>query len=51
MIRSSNFSVLSIYMILWAHMQHTNYATLVCTEFSFRADLAEERFLNLIWLG
>lgn len=32
-------------------MQHANYATLVCTEFSFRTDLPEELFLNLIWLG
>lgn len=49
MIRNSNLSVLSIYMILWAHMQHTNYATLVCTEFYFRPDFAEE--LSLISYG
>lgn len=42
MIKNSNFSVFSIYMVLWAHMQHIHYATLVHTEFSFRANLAEE---------
>lgn len=41
-IKNGDLSILTIYMILWAHMQHTNYATLVCAKFSFRADLTEE---------
>lgn len=42
MIKNSNLSIQSIYTILWAHMQHTNYATLHC--------IAQNFPLEQIWL-